>query len=321
MVMPIVDSRAEPLTTIARQRWLPALAAWLGCVLAFGLILQLATWWTLSREHAHAVDRLVDAVATGDTEHARKLADFLTSWSWTVAFPWLELAGFALVGLTVLALARAGSRWAAVALPFVFALVSTRELAFWQGGGMSPVPFGEMGGDMDWSPWTMLLDAPSFGVTGTVPAMLIGTTVQTLMLLIPLALTPRMTPRIGLSRVVQRLAVPAITVTGLGLYFSFVSMFTGLRTTAAALTLVSLSGLLSAADTSRWLRIPAAIVLPSVTVGLAFGDSADVWPGRVTLAVALTLACVGVTAWMEFTPAGTVDSPLALDEAWETSSR
>ena len=321
MTMPIVGLLAEPRVTRTRKRWSHALAAWLGCVLAFGLILQLATWWTLSREHARAVDRLVDAVATGDTQRARMLADGLTSWSWTVAFPWLELAGFALVGLTVLALARAGSRWCAVALPFVFALVSIRELAFWQGGGLSPVPFGEMGGILDWSPWTMLLDDPSFGVTGTAPAMLIGTAVQTVMLLIPLVLTPRMTPRIELSQVVQRLAVPAITVTGLGLFFTSTDVFTGLRTTAAALTLVALSGLLNAADTSRRLRIPAAIVLPSVTVFLAFGDSADVWPGRVALAVSLTLASAGVTAWMEFTPSGPADSPGALDEAWETASQ
>jgi len=320
MTSSVVDSLTSPPATLTRRRWTHALAAWAGCVVGFGLLLQLATWWTLSREHLRVVDGLVRAVQTDDPQRARMLADGLATWSSSVPFAWLELAGFALVGLTVLALARAGARWAAVALPLVFAVVPTRDLAAWQGGGLSPVPFGEMLGEPDWSTWTLLLDDSSSGVSGAARAMLSVTALQAGLLLLPLLVVPALSPRIDVFSVARRLAGPAIIVSALAVFFfGFTDVFTTVRTAAAAVTLVALSGLLSAADTSRWLRIPAAIVLPSVTVGVAFADAADVWPGRVALAVSLLLASAGVAAWMELTPSETVDSQNALELATPTT--
>ena len=243
-------------------------------VVGYGLVLMVVTLIGLHRFQAWEMNRVREALATGDTERASMLAN---SGDLAPFIPWADIAAFAAVGACALAVAWAGYRWAALVLPALVTLMTIGPAVSWFHNQPQPLvahPFGEGGG---YSLWTVLVAQPASGDV-TLPSWPyhLGAAIQLVALLIPILLAPRVRAVVSLRHVMTLAALPIAVAAFLGLATSSgIAGYTDVSPVLLAMLVAVLAGLIAS---GRQTLAPyvMAIVLPAGVGAAVYPVLADV---------------------------------------------
>jgi len=147
--------------------------------------------------------------------------------------------------------------------------------AYWDGGAITPHPIGT---DDD-GVWSWLVLQPAMASTAQLPIwpLLLGSVVQTLLALTPLLVAPRRPAQTRASAAIAAAVIPAVGLVIVAMAsMDNVTPSTLLRTIFGATLLAVLSSLIVTGTGSRWVTVPAAILLPAALTGvlLPVGETA-----------------------------------------------
>ena len=246
-----------------RKQELVAGGAWLTGVVLFGLVL----WVVVTREALRGLERMrqYDLRAYLQTHDLHMLITNVHEPAWVPGVPWLAVAGFAVLGATALALAWTGRRAVALALPLVVAALSLGPslLGARNGTGLVPHPFGDA--ESDFAIWTLLPVVDWLKQPLLLPTWpyLLGSALQIALVVLPVLLMPRRRAVLPLTEVVA-LVAPLLGLVVVVQLMWTTSLFDVRQLLPGLLggTVVLVSGLIATGDGRRWLRLPAAALLP-----------------------------------------------------------
>jgi hypothetical protein len=302
------------------RHWRPALIAWLVATSVYAAVLTIVELRGQLRFAAWNDQQVVAAMAAHDATRAAMFADgAATIW---IQVPWTDIAAFALISATALAVAWSGRRRTALLLPFVTAALTLEPAVNWytaQPEPLVPHPVGEGGG---YALWTALVATPaSTGQTMPAWPYLLGTALELVAILVPVLLAPRLTPGADGRRLITLAAVPATVVTiSVMATTADTTAWTSLAPALLAIVTILLTVIIASRRTGR-LRYVVAIALPAgyaaavfpLQSHLSFGYfSATPWWAWLigtSLTTAWVVGRTRTTTWRTVAPAAPVASP------------
>ena len=244
-----------------RKRELLAGGAWVTGVVLFGLVLWLAMFRGTLRAMDYERHRDLDLFA--QNHNVQWLVGNINQPAWAPGVPWLAIAGFAILGATCLALAWAGHRAVALALPLVVTLLTLGPSVIDMPGssGLVPHPFGDAA--TDYAAWSGLVYNWASGTAVSRWPYLLGAAVQIALVVVPVLLMPRRTAATQVPEVVA-LVAPLLGLVVVVQLFWTTSLLDlrQLPPGLLGLTVVLSSGLIATGAGRRWVRLLAAALLP-----------------------------------------------------------
>ena len=255
-----VDGARRDGTRTDSRRWTDVLVLWAAAVGAQALILFLLAQYQLQQVLAWENQVVVDLVRRGNVEAA-------ATWSTSpdfLSYPAGALVLFALVGLAMIAVAWTGRLSLAWAVPALVAVASIAP-AYNSRGPAIPQPLSERGGDQ--ASWGVLVVGPAQANAETASPwpLLLGIVVQTALLVLPLVAAPRRPAVVPLVAAARRAALPTVAVAILAMAsLPFPSTTDLVRVPAAVALLGLVAGAVATGRGPAWLRLPIAVLAPSV---------------------------------------------------------
>lgn len=254
--------------TVARSA-----AAWLGAVLAFGLVLG-----ALTRAAGALTTTAGSPLVTG-------LSGVPVDYSSGPDFPWPAWSAFAQLSLLVVVCGWAGRRW-------LGALVAVLSLLLAGTGSAVPhVLAPEL--------WAALDEATA--ATGGAPGwpLRLALVVQTGLLVAPLLVVPAVRPSVPAGAAVVRLLPAAAVATVLGWVAMENPSAEGMEFLLVAVPMaVAVVGLVVTGAGPRWFRIPAGIVSVSAVWSSWLSAQGFGWQSGAALTAVLMAAGAAVVGWL-----------------------
>jgi hypothetical protein len=262
---------------------------WAASVTVFALVMYLLARGQLASLRANELAAMADALRAGNLEQA---AMYQTDPTLVLWYPTSVVIQFAILGLGAIGTASMGRRSIALAIPFV-AVAASFAPAYWGEGGLAPQPLGHYDNNM----WAWLVSGPGMGKYAELPVwpLVLGSTVQVMLLLLPLVGAPAVRSRMSLSQVAARAMIPGLALAVLALAFVPAPSSSEIyRGPVVAIALAFFVTALAAGRGPLVVRLTAAVVIPAAMAPIVLSTALDNNSQGVALSAAAAAASVVV---------------------------